>query len=72
MNTKWSVIGLIAVGLVAAMCVAILVALLPGRGERRAEPQEVQLVQAVGPLEKGTVITREHITVRKEIGRAHV
>ena len=67
---KWSVIGLVTVGLVAATCVAILVALLPGRGNGQTQLKEVQLIEAVGSLERGTVVTRDHVAVRK-VPRGH-
>jgi pilus assembly protein CpaB len=63
---KWSVIVLIVIGLVSATCVAILVAVLPGQ-KQSAAPEEVlvSFIEAVGALESGTVVTREHILVRK-------
>ena len=63
---KWSVIVLIVIGLVSATCVAILVAVLPGQ-KQSAAPEKVfvSFIEAVGTLESGTVVTREHILVRK-------
>ena len=63
---KWSVIVLIVIGLVSATCVAIFVAVLPGQ-KQSAAPEEVlvSFIEAVGTLESGTVITRDHILVRK-------
>ena len=62
---KWSVIGLVAVGLVSATCVAILVASIPsGTRVVAVEPAEVCFVQAAGLIEQGTVVTADHVTAR--------
>ena len=61
---KWSVIGLVVIGLVSAMCVAVLVSFLPGRQPESVEPEKTAFVEAVGSLEQGTVISAEHVTVR--------
>ncbi|MBT3200172.1 MAG: Flp pilus assembly protein CpaB [Phycisphaerales bacterium] len=67
---KWSVIGLILIGLVSATCVAILVASIPGNQEVAPKPENACLLESTAPLEQGTLITAEHLVMR-EVPKGH-
>lgn len=68
---KWSTLALVLVGIVAAICAAILVAGLrakpadPGAQEAGAPPREVSVVIAAKSLEPMTVVSADAIIVRK-------
>jgi Flp pilus assembly protein CpaB len=66
---KWSVIGLILIGLVSASCVAILVGSLPGPQQAGAQ-EKVCLVEAIGPIEQGAVVTENDVVIR-EVLKGH-